>query len=70
MMLWAEAGFWGMHNQNWRFAVEIEQLGGRQLVRVIDDGNVTMRSFDSLYDAETFAEEERVRLKVAKVVRR
>jgi hypothetical protein len=69
LVLWAEAGR-GMHNESWKFAVEIEQLGDEYFVRVIEDGRVAIRAFDRLSDAETFAESERVRVNVANVVRR
>jgi hypothetical protein len=50
--------------------IEIEQLGGRQYVRVIENGNVKIRGFALLLEAETFAESERMRLGLTKVVRR
>ena len=56
--------------QSWKFAVEIEQIGGREYVRVIDDGNVSIRGFDRLPDAERFAESERQRLNLPKIVYR
>ena len=52
-------------------AVEIERIGGRLLVRSIAAGGIIrMHGFDLWVDAETFAESERVRLEVTKVVRR
>jgi hypothetical protein len=56
-----------VHNQSWKFAVEIEQIGGEYFVRVIEDGRVAIRAFDRISDAETFAESERVRVNVANV---
>jgi hypothetical protein len=54
---------------SWNFAVEIESLGGRHYVRVIENGSVTMRRFDRVMDAEQCAETERMRLGLAKAVR-
>ena len=59
-----------METQSWRWAVEIEQLDGRQFVRIIEDGVVRMRGFDHLPDAERFAEGERQRMNLANIVYR
>jgi hypothetical protein len=50
--------------------VEIEQLAGRQFVRVIENGEVSIRRFDRVMEAEAFADGERTRLGLSKVVRR
>jgi hypothetical protein len=57
-----------MARQAWAWAVEIEQLGGRHFVRTIEDGNVRLRAFDRVPDAEQFAESERVRLNLDLIV--
>ena len=51
-----------MCDQSWKWAVEIQQLVGRQFVCVVEDGNVSIRGFDCLPDAERFAESERRRM--------
>ena len=52
-------------------AVEIEKLGSRSYVRSIEaGGKVRMHGFDTPSEAETFAESERARLNVTKVVHR
>lgn len=56
-----------MGDQSWKFAVEIEQLDGMAIVRTIEDGNVSIRTFDNLTDAESFAEGERLRLNITNV---
>ena len=50
-----------MRDQSWKWAVETQQLDGRQFVCVIEDGNVSIRGFDCLPDAERYAESERRR---------
>jgi hypothetical protein len=59
-----------MQGQSWKWAVEIEQLGERHFVRVIEDGNVSLRGFDLLPDAQRFAEGERQRMNLPLVVHR
>jgi hypothetical protein len=56
--------------KSWRWAVEIEQLEGRQFVRIIEDGHLRIRVFDHLPDAERFAEGERQRMKLPTIVYR
>ena len=56
--------------QSWKWAVELEQLGGTSFVRIIEDGNVRIRAFDRMSDAESFAESERRRLNLSSVFRR
>lgn len=50
--------------------VEIEQIAGLKFVRVIESGEVSLRRFELQPDAERFAEGERMRLGLGKVVRR
>jgi hypothetical protein len=45
-------------DQPWKWAVEIEQLGGRPFVRVIEDGDIRLRAFSTMSEAESFAEGE------------
>ena len=59
-----------MINNSWRWTVEIEQLGGRSYVRIIENGEVRIRGFDRRPDAESYAEGERLRLNLTSVVRR
>ena len=59
-----------MINNSWRWTVEIEQLGGRSYVRIIENGEVRIRGFDRGPDAESYAEGERLRLNLTNVVRR
>jgi hypothetical protein len=57
-----------MDKPSWKWAVEIEQLGDTQFVRVIEDGNVSIRgAFKRLPDAEHFAESERRRLNLPSI---
>src|SRR5262249_42332141 len=59
-------GGWTMRDQSWKWAVDIQEIGGRLYVGTIEDGNVRIRGFDHLSDAEHFAEGERERLGVSK----
>lgn len=63
-------GLWHMQGPSWKWTVEIEALGGRHFVRVIDDGNLSIRGFDLLPDAERFAESERRRMNLPSIVYR
>ena len=59
-------GWWGnailMNEQLWKTSVEIEELGGRQYVRVIEGGAVSVKGFRSRADAKTCAQDEQARL--------
>jgi hypothetical protein len=59
-----------MRDQSWKWAVEIQQRGGRQFVCVIEDGNVSIRGFDCVLEAERFAESERRRMNLPVIVYR
>jgi hypothetical protein len=61
---------WVVDKEAWRWAVEIDQMDGQQFVRVIDDGKVSIRAFRHLPDAERFAESERQRMKLPRIVYR
>jgi hypothetical protein len=56
-----------MRDQSWKWTVEIRELGDRQFVCVIEDGNVRIRGFDRLPDAESFAQLERQRISLPSV---
>ena len=51
-----------MNEQLWKTSVEIEELGDRQYVRVIEGGAVSVKGFRSRADAKAFAHGERTRL--------
>ena len=51
-----------MSNQSWKTAVEIDEVGGRVFVRVIEDGVVGIRSFNMHSEALAFAQAEKKRL--------
>jgi hypothetical protein len=57
-----------MRDQSWKWAVEIQKLGDRQFVCVVEDGNPSIRGFDRLPDAECFAQLERQRMSLPGVV--
>ena len=61
---------WVVDKQAWRWAVEIDQMDGQLFVRVIDDGKVSIRGFSHLPDAERFAEGERQRMNLPRIVYR
>ncbi len=51
-----------MNTQPWKTSVEIEELGNRHYVRVIEDGVVSVKRFLSRENARDFAQAEQVRL--------
>jgi hypothetical protein len=51
-----------MNTQPWKTSVEIEELGNRHYVRVIEDGVVSVKGFHSRADAKAFAQGEQARL--------
>ncbi|RJT40712.1 hypothetical protein D3227_09270 [Mesorhizobium waimense] len=51
-----------MQKQPWKTSVEIEELGNRHYVRVIENGAVSIKGFGSQADAKAFAQGERARL--------
>ncbi|MFK0690284.1 hypothetical protein ACFX5Q_19060 [Mesorhizobium sp. IMUNJ 23033] len=50
------------NTQPWKTSVEIEELGNRHYVRVIEDGVVSVKRFLSRENATDFAQAEQVRL--------
>ncbi|MDX8451813.1 hypothetical protein RFM98_03495 [Mesorhizobium sp. VK9D] len=51
-----------MNKQPWKTSVEIEEVESWHYVRVIEDGVISIKSFRSKGDANTFAHGERARL--------
>ncbi|WP_176478070.1 MULTISPECIES: hypothetical protein [unclassified Mesorhizobium] len=54
-----------MNKQSWKTAVEIVgEFRSRHYVRIIEDGVVSIKAFDSHTEAETFAASEKARLEI------
>ena len=51
-----------MDKQPWKTSIEIEELGDRHYVRVIEDGAVGIKGFHSQASARAFAHGEQARL--------
>ena len=51
-----------MNKQPWKTSVEIEELGNKHYVRIIEDGVVSVKGFRSRADAKTCAQDEQARL--------
>ena len=59
-----------MDDQLWRTAVELDAVGGRPFVRVIESGVVSIRLFKVESEAAAFAQSERNRLRLSQIVTR
>jgi hypothetical protein len=59
-----------IHTQSWRTAVELTAAKRKWFVRVIENGVVTIKSFELETAAVAFAEEERDRLGLMQIARR
>ena len=59
-----------MGNQSWKTAVELDEAGGKPFVRVIEDGVVHIRSFERQSEATAFAQSEKERLGIERIVTR
>ncbi|OBQ94097.1 hypothetical protein [Mesorhizobium sp. AA23] len=51
-----------MSYQPWKWSVEVEEIANRSYVRIIEDGVISIRGFESEANAKSFAHSERARL--------